>query len=409
VPTAGNGGQFVNELSGLAIADEDQFRLAILETELLGREAAERRLTNMWPGDGTGIAAPNPALEEDVLTYRQILDVGPDAVPDERIEAFKANHGYFARVALAYGKPEGAVERAAVLDGGGALLLLLMGACGGMVLLALAGLTCFVIALVRMASGQVSWRFERPMTGGSVGLEMLAVFVSGFVLLKFVSAAVEAAVTPAGGTAPEWMTAAHLGMQWSLIVILLYPLLRGVSFERLSSVVGWTRGRGVLREIGAGLFGYLAGLPLLFVAFVVTVTIMFIIQAVRIQAGLPNEPVSNPILDLVNSASPLAIILLVTLATIWAPIVEETIMRGGFYRHLRGVMGVVLAGVISAIVFGVLHGYAFFLLMPVMTLGFVFAMIREWRGSLIACVTAHAVHNGMVMFLLLTVLSVLKG
>jgi membrane protease YdiL (CAAX protease family) len=36
-----------------------------------------------------------------------------------------------------------------------------------------------------------------------------------------------------------------------------------------------------------------------------------------------------------------------------------------------------------------------------MALGFIFAMLREWRGSLIAPITAHALNNGMVVTALL--------
>jgi membrane protease YdiL (CAAX protease family) len=35
----------------------------------------------------------------------------------------------------------------------------------------------------------------------------------------------------------------------------------------------------------------------------------------------------------------------------------------------------------------------------------VFALIREWRGSLIGPIVAHAVHNGFVITLILLVFS----
>jgi membrane protease YdiL (CAAX protease family) len=39
-----------------------------------------------------------------------------------------------------------------------------------------------------------------------------------------------------------------------------------------------------------------------------------------------------------------------------------------------------------------------------MALGFGFALLREWRGSLIAPMTAHALNNGIVMTFLIVAL-----
>jgi len=40
-------------------------------------------------------------------------------------------------------------------------------------------------------------------------------------------------------------------------------------------------------------------------------------------------------------------------------------------------------------------------------LGTVFAIMREWRGSLIAPITAHMLHNGTVTVLLLVMIRIL--
>ena len=84
------------------------------------------------------------------------------------------------------------------------------------------------------------------------------------------------------------------------------------------------------------------------------------------------------------------------------PPVEETIFRGALYRHLRGRVGVLGAAALSAVVFGLLHSYEVFALLPVVTIGFAFALIREWRGSIVGTVTAHAFHNGTVLTLVIT-------
>jgi len=43
------------------------------------------------------------------------------------------------------------------------------------------------------------------------------------------------------------------------------------------------------------------------------------------------------------------------------------------------------------------------------TLGGMFALMREWRGSLIAPMTAHFLQNALVLVLLLSLLPVMRG
>ena len=71
-------------------------------------------------------------------------------------------------------------------------------------------------------------------------------------------------------------------------------------------------------------------------------------------------------------------------------------------------MGVVLATLISALWFGLMHGYSGLLLMPVITIGAGFALIREWRGSLLPTVIAHAIHNFMIGSLVIGFFTALK-
>jgi membrane protease YdiL (CAAX protease family) len=82
---------------------------------------------------------------------------------------------------------------------------------------------------------------------------------------------------------------------------------------------------------------------------------------------------------------------------VWAPLTEEAIFRGALYRHLRGRAGTAVCTIATALVFGLMHGYALPLLIPIITLGVIFALMREWRGSLVASITAHFLHNATVL------------
>ena len=66
------------------------------------------------------------------------------------------------------------------------------------------------------------------------------------------------------------------------------------------------------------------------------------------------------------------------------------------------------AALVSALMFGLMHGYNILLLGPVITLGFVFALMREWRGSLICTMTAHFMHNATSLALVLMFMQAIK-
>ena len=72
------------------------------------------------------------------------------------------------------------------------------------------------------------------------------------------------------------------------------------------------------------------------------------------------------------------------------PIVEESIFRGALYRHFRGRAGVFVCALGTAFLFAFLHSYGPLATGPLIALGFTFAMIREWRGSIIAKTFPHA-------------------
>jgi membrane protease YdiL (CAAX protease family) len=269
------------------------------------------------------------------------------------------------------------------------------------------GIGCCIAMIVMVATGKVKARFDPPAPGGSVYLEMLPVFAAAFLGVKIGLSSIISVMYGTAST-PDWMILASLGLQWMLVAIIAWPRLRGVPWSRARMDLGWHSGRGVLREMAAGLFGYFAALPLLFLAMAVTVVYMLIRNAMRASRGEPPAQPDNAILEIITKAGTAELVLVFLLATVWAPLVEETIFRGGVYRHLRSRVPMLVAAVISAIAFGVMHGYEFLMLLPVMTLGFSFALIREWRGSLVGSMFVHGLHNATVMCFLLAAMSILR-
>lgn len=373
----------------------DQFRAAIAAGELLGVAEAETRLAAL-EADLRDSGAPG--LQEDAAVYRRSLETDIASLDPGDEARLVERHGWFGQLAAARGLPDSDAKRAAVV-GSGAQLIAIIALIGLVMIVGLLGaLVAGIFMIVRLSQRTIHPTFVRPSPGGSVYLESVGVFIAGFLLLRLGMSGLALLFD----SSPRWLGAVQLGMQWLLVILTLYPLVRGVRWKELRQDMGWHSGKGVWREVGAGLFGYFAGLWLLIVAAAITVGILAVRSMVE---GPDAAPPQNPIAEVLTSAGPLELFLLFTLATIWAPLVEESVFRGAFYRHLRSRLGMALAVVVSALGFGLMHGYALFLLLPVISLGMAFALIREWRGSLIGPMVAHGLHNATI----LTLASLLLG
>lgn len=379
----------------------DQLRAAMVAWDLAGEKEAKRLLDKLQKQEQKA-EEPSGVLLAEIDLVRRMVAEGLPALSEEEMAGLRARHGWFAELAMTRGLKETDPARAALLRGGVTIVATLL--CGMAVagVVFITGSVLCVLAIVGLSKGRFRPAFVPPAPGGSVFVETVAVFVMLFlVVMKLGFTAVVASMSEP----PEWIDAAGLMAQWALVVVPLWPLLRRVSFADLRAKIGWHSGQGVMREIGAGMYAYLAGLPLLAGAMAVSVVLMLVYQLImsavfeRPDAGPP----PNRVAEMISSVSGWKLVLLFSLATVWAPLVEESLFRGALYRALRTGMGVVWAALISSVAFGVMHGYAFFLLMPVITLGFIFALTREWRGSLIGPMVAHGLHNASVLTLAIIV------
>ena len=109
--------------------------------------------------------------------------------------------------------------------------------------------------------------------------------------------------------------------------------------------------------------------------------------------------------DQLDSGGPLEILALFLLAAGFAPLVEEVTFRGLLYHHLRSWYGPLLAALIQGLLFAAVHPQGVAAIPVLAALGIVFALIREWRGSLVAPMAAHAVHNAATLTIAILLLS----
>ena len=237
-----------------------------------------------------------------------------------------------------------------------------------------AGFALFVMTLMRLRRGELRARF-RLHDQGSGDLVWLQTAVLGL----------------AGVLALSIGLLRHVGLPTSILTGLLFlpmfwPLLRGVSVAEWRGALGLLRGEGVLREMLAGVKGYLAGLPLIALGFWVSIRLI----------AITGWDVSHPVQESVTDPdAPVWGILLA--ACVWAPLIEETIFRGALYRYLRPSLSLVGSSVLTGAIFAFVHPQGLALLPALGAVGIVLALLREWRGSLIGCMTAHALHNGLLL------------
>ena len=128
-------------------------------------------------------------------------------------------------------------------------------------------------------------------------------------------------------------------------------------------------------------------------------------------SGAGDEPPvpDNKVFEIFEKGSPAMTAVLASLVVMWAPLVEETIFRGALFRAVRPAWGAAGAALLTAAMFALMHQYGLMQLILVGTLGLAFALMREWRGGLLPSMTAHAVHNAMVMTLVLVVIQLARG
>lgn len=390
------------QIDSTAVSPLARLRNTIIAAEVLGIEEARTRTQTIKNEN----ELPELVQQEIPLFEKVFENDKSPVLSDTEREQLITRHGWYGKLAMVRGIPDNDPTREQLLGGGGKLVALTTLLVVVLVIASLGALTFSILAIVKIGNGKFVWRFVPPAAGGSVFLEMVAVFIAGFLALKLVLTAL-AINAPVGSG--SHLLKVQLIAQWVLVLLCFYPLFRGkFTMKDFRQRLGWTSGRGVFTEIGCGIAGYLACLPFFVVGAVITLIYVLIKGAMAAASGEAPQAIENPIIDLVMSASNTELILLFVLATCWAPLVEEAVFRGGMYRHLRGRLGLIAAAGISALAFGLMHGYELFMLMPVISLGFGFAFLREWRGSLIAPMTAHFIHNATVLTFMLSILSFIK-
>ena len=330
----------------------------------------------------------------DAMELRRALADGGDAEGKGALDAvadLRPELGFFADVV----GPDAAAQAMPMLG--------VMLTAGCWYLLAfLGGLTSLVVLAVLLLTRKMIPVFAPAPTAHAALVlgETFVLWIALFLMLQVLMGVLGAALGDALGSSGQLLLS--LVAMFGSLAALVYPRMRGVSWSALRELIGLHAGRGIVRETLAGLHCYVTAVPLLAIGLVIFAILSAIVSAIQ---G-PSEAPSHPVVDLLGSAGPLEVLLLFTLASVAAPIVEEIAFRGLLYGHLRGtvaphirVVSALVAAIASSVVFAIIHPQGVLFVPALGGLAVGFCIFRELRGSLVAPMVAHGVSNAVTLTL----------
>jgi len=137
------------------------------------------------------------------------------------------------------------------------------------------------------------------------------------------------------------------------------------------------------------LFAVLA-YPLFMVLFLLVIVPLNSLIVGGAKQELVEEIMGHP--ELLQSVSFVAVV------CVAVPVMEEFLFRGILYPGLRFWLPSAGAIILSALVFGILHGAS--ALLPIFAFGCLLGYIRERSRSLLPTILVHMIHNGITLFMI---------
>ena len=351
----------------LALSDEQAKLCGLLEQKSSGKEEVDLLLLQLCHGAFSPDARESAVIHEQLGWFGDLLlhATGNTAAIADPVEAAKKSfHRYlkiFSEIAL----------------------------------LGLMSAVFFFLAAVRLLNGKWLFRFTPSLFPREYLLETFSLYLA-FML--------------AGHAAVSFLTASGYGFNllWTNIVIMLlmpvialWPAVWGASWSSIKASIG-------LRAGGLLQFGkeFLLGPLVYFTSLSALILLLFAYSAVLSKLHVNPVEGAHPIVPIITSSkNGSTIVLAVLMAVVIAPFVEEIMFRGVLYSWLRSFCSPLVSMLLSAILFAGLHPQGVIGLVPLTAIGFILAFVREWRGSLIACMTTHACFNGVTLLLVVSLLT----
>lgn len=284
-------------------------------------------------------------------------------------------------------------------------LVVVMVAIFGAIILGLVGLVLLIFAIIAFRNPYNKWNLIGiPTTKDSgIYLESFTAYLAMMVIVPLVVFALIAAMRTTAMSTAEQMLAGLTALAVVSILGVIWPVLRGRSWSTVRHDIGLHSGRGLMREFGSGIVGYITILPIFAIGvigtFILAVLYSIVDQLIRGVGSPPPPTGGHPVFDALSNAGPGTILLLLFLAAVFAPLFEETMFRGMFLSGCIRKPGLIAGLFLTSIVFAAIHPQGIVAIPALASLGFGFGLIRLWRGSLIAPMVAHGIHNGTLVLI----------
>lgn len=367
-----------------------QLRFVILAGELRGPARALQALDAIAPPpDDPQLARAHAILRQLYRAYAQ-GDFSQTEVTEEDRTLLHNEFGWLGELALHPAGGSDVAGRQALLDAARRTVLGVVGMIGVLLVGGIVGLIILGVVLTRAMSGQLVSAIRPPIVNGGLYAETFAAW-----LILFIGLSVAAVLLP---IPDEHRLLAMGGASLLGLGALAWPVARGVPWAQVRREVGWTAGDNPAREFLLGFVCYLMGLPLMAIGVMLTLLLM------RVQGAVTGGDVpapTHPIAESLNKAN-LGVILLI--ASVIAPLVEETMFRGVLYRHIREAtwgwrtrVSIVVSATVVSFIFAVIHPQGILAVPALMALAYAFTLAREWRGTLLPCMVAHGTSNAIVL------------
>lgn len=336
----------------------------------------------------------------------------PDAVSlsDDDREFLKTKLGWIGELALV---PEGTRNketRRELLADASWSMGLTMAVMGVGLLTLMAGFAMAAVFAVLFGTRKLQPKFVTRGKSMNIYVETFALWMVFF----FVGPQVTALAIKLSGIelAPSMDMVVSIGFFVGSLIVLIYPIMRGISFGQLCDDIGW-KAKGGFVDVLVSPLNYIAGTPLMVIGLICVVVLTLVATLLT-----PEKPfgtgvaAGHPIQNIIADGQWLSILYVVLMACVAAPIVEETMFRGVLYRHLRELSSswarwgsVIFSAVFNGLIFAAIHPQGFVAIPLLTCLAINFSLAREWRDSLIAPMIMHGINNGAVTAMMLLMMA----
>ncbi len=328
------------------------------------------------------------------------------SVGDPERKQLLAKLGWYGRLALTPPDAPDRVARQQVLESPLRLVYCLFGIIGFILTLGALGGLGLVVFAVAAATGNLRVGLREGSGSSGVYAETFAIWLFGFtgglLALKF-------------WPWEQEVFLAQLMLMFGSLLVLVWPVLRGLSWAEVRQDLGLTRGRAGVLEPLFGLPSYAMMLPMLAAGFALTLILLLAwLKSVGGGGRVPDSPfepqemMSHPIVNVVLHGGFWIRVQLLLLACVAAPIVEEIMFRGVLYRHLRDatrgwgwIVSCLASALWTSFIFAVIHPQGMIAVPALMGIACGCTLAREWRDALWPSMVVHAINNSLIFTLLM--------